>query len=68
MEAKRTGPKQTQLVLEDFAGLLTVLQMTRLRRPGIPGKKSGLKYLQLLQSLLSMNQVNILKDTVLSKV
>ena len=61
-----TGPKQTQLVVEDFAELLTVLQMTRLRRPGIPGKKSGLKCPQPLQSLLSMNQVNILKDTIIS--
>ena len=28
---------------------------------GIPGEKSGLKYSKPLQSLLSMNQVNILK-------
>ena len=28
---------------------------------GIPGEKSGLKYPKPLQSLLSMNQVNILK-------
>ena len=33
-----------------------------IRRLGLPGEKSGLKYPQPLQSLLSMNQVNILKD------
>ena len=31
---------------------------------GFPGEKSGLKYPQLLQSLLSMNQVKILRALV----
>ena len=39
-----------------------------IRRLGIPGEKSGLKYPQPLQCLLFMNQVNILKDKILSKM
>ena len=39
-----------------------------IRRLGIPGEKSGLKYPQPIQSLLSMNQVNILKDKIISKM
>ena len=39
-----------------------------IRRLGIPGEKSGLKYPQPLQSLLSVNQVNIFKDKILSKI
>ena len=39
-----------------------------IRRLGIPGEKSGLKYPQPLQSLLSVNQVNICKDKILSKI
>ena len=35
---------------------------------GFPGEKSGLKYPQLLQFLLSMNKVNILKDRILIKM
>ena len=35
---------------------------------GIPGEKSGLKYPKPLQSLLSMNQVSILKDKILIKM
>ena len=34
----------------------------------IPGEKSGLKYPQPQQSLLSVNQVNILKAKILSKM
>ena len=39
-----------------------------IRRPGIPGEKSGLKYPKPLQSLLSMNQVNLFKDKILIKM
>ena len=39
-----------------------------IRRPSIPGEKSGLKYPKPLQSLLSMNQVSILKDKILIKM
>ena len=37
-------------------------------RKDIPGEKSGLKYPQPQKSLLSMNQVNILKDKIISKM
>ena len=39
-----------------------------IRRLGIPGEKSGLKYPRPQQSLLFMNQVNILKDKIFSKM
>ena len=69
------GPKKNLTCTWGFRWIAGSSLNDWIRRLGIPGEKSGLKHpkqhiktFNTLKSLLSMNQVNIIKDNILSKM